>query len=628
MMEGNAYGSVWQQATSDIAAQLDSGLPADDVFRRVLGLGYFSQFTSYPSAEFNEAVVAWLESHLLARHRFALADLPGDLEELDIAPAATIVRRAGRKLSPDLLRYVAYARQLEEAWQGGNREPAEILEIGGGYGGLARTLKSFHPKSRLWLTDLPESLRCAEIYLRKAFPDARVLWLDSGSSGPVPEVDFHLVPVQEAARFLSGRAFDLAINVWSFGEMPNDYVKSWLKLLQHDCRVEWLFTINSFMAPVTPASAVRTRIGDWLFGLDDRWAIEQFEIDPAVHHCPLIRNFPKGIGLVARRVADDAAIARLRAEASSELEAVHREDWARIAANERSHADPARPERMIDRTQPDWHRLSCRRLFALTDYIGHFNIEAGKDGPFFRLWNDYRVNRNEDAGALLAAYLGMAGKTDLERKCTKEELFLLRRLADRPLHQEYAAFAAALERGKVSHDGAWLTDQEACDRALNHKKAGEFGAAEILWTKVAAAYPAHGDCWFQLALLREIRGALPEAALYAAHSVHLGCPYYAAEAERIRAACSTVIAARERKANDARPLLSRWLARRGPAQPPEADASQLEAGAVECFWKYFEGEPGRALTALALARRASGEETGAQALERAAASYPQGRVSS
>lgn len=595
-MEGNPYGSVWQQATSDIARELESGLPAGDAFRRVLGLGYFSQFTSYPSAEFNEAVVVWLEGHLAARHRFALADLPAGLDELDIAPAATIVRREGRKLSPDLLRYVAYARQIDEMWPSGRR-PAGILEIGSGYGGLARTLKAFHPETRYWLTDLPESLRCAEIYLRAAYPEARIASLGAAFAGEVPDAEFYLVPVQEAARVLSGRKFDLAINVWSFGEMPNDYVNLWLKLLQDGCRVEWLYTINSFMAPVTPVSTDRTRIGDWLFGLDDRWAIERFEIDPAVHRCPLIRNFPKGIGLAARRIPDDAEIARLRVAASRDLEAVHLEDWARIAANKQSHADPARPERMIDGTEPDWHSLSCRRLFALTDYIGHFNIEAGKDGAFFRLWNDYRMNRNEDAGALLAAYLGMAGKTDLERKCTKEELFVLRRLAERPLHQEYAAFAAALERGKIPLEGAWLTDQEACDRAVEHKKAGDLAAAEVLWTKVAAAYPGHGDCWFQIARLEQGRDGLPEAALHAAHAVHLGCPNYAKEAGRIRVAASA------------------WIAKRGRQE------QGAHAAAIACFARYFGGEPRQALEALALARRAAGDDIAAQAHEKAAAAY-------
>src|SRR5688572_9069331 len=220
-MANESYGSVWQRASADIAAELDSGKPPGEVLRRVLGLGYFSQFTSYPSADFNAAVVSWLERHLVDRHAFRLSDLPAGLDELDIAPAATIVEHSGRRLSPDLLRNVAYARLLEETWKGETTERTDILEIGSGYGGLVRTLKAFYPDRRYWLTDLPESLRCAEIYLRYAFPDARIAWLDATFQGALPEADFYLVPVQDASRHLAGRSFGLAINVWSFGEMPN-----------------------------------------------------------------------------------------------------------------------------------------------------------------------------------------------------------------------------------------------------------------------------------------------------------------------------------------------------------------------------------------------------------------------
>ena len=115
--------------------------------------------------------------------------------------------------------------------------------------------------------------------------------------------------------------------------------------------------------------------------------------------------------------------------------------------------------------------------------------------------------------------------------------------------------------------------------------------------EVAAAYPGHGDCWFQVARLEQRRDALPEAALHAAHSVHLGCPYYAEEAGRMRA--------------DA----SEWIAKR--ARDPQG----AQAAAVACFARYFDGEPRQALEALALAKRSAGEEIAAQALEQAAGTY-------
>ncbi|HUI98992.1 MAG TPA: putative sugar O-methyltransferase [Usitatibacter sp.] len=592
-MNDTSYGATWQRAAQGIASVLQSELPEREQLKRVLGLGYFSQFTSHASADFNEAVVAWLERHLAEHHGLRIAQLPASLDELDVVPDATIVGRDGRRVSPDLLRNVAYAMQLAQTWPG-RAEPAQVLEIGGGYGALARVLEGFHPRSRFWLTDIPDSLRCCEIYLRAAFPAARIVRYDEGASGEERDADFHLVPVALAPRVLAGRSFDLAINVWSFGEMPNPFTQTWLRLLQRDCRVERLFTINSFLAPVTPESEARTRIGDWLFQLDGEWSIERFEIDPVVHRCPLVRNFPNGIGLLARRMRDEREIAGLREAAAREAQAVLREDWAGIAAFEQSSADAARPERMLDlpAASLEARSVSSRRLAALTDYIGHFEIEPGKEGPFFRLWNDWRLNGSERSGALLVAYLAMVAKSDLERRCTKEELFLLQRLPRMKLHDEYLAFDAS--RGRIAHGEQRLTDQEACDRALARRSAGDLAEALELWTKVAAAYPAHGDCWFQLAMGMKAEDAPCEAALYAAHAVHLGCDYHAGKAAGLRAAAESA------------------LRRSAGLRSADADAA---------FRTYFAGEPQRALTELAGAKRRAGSATLAAALERAAGRY-------
>lgn len=580
--------------------------------RQILELGYFSQFTSYPSPEFNNAVATWLQQHLAQHFDVEIEGLPDDLVELDIVPDATIICRGNRKLSPDLLRYVVYAMQLRDIWPPPGETKANVLEIGSGYGGLARTLKCFHPGSRFWLTDIPESLRCAEIYLRAAFPDATIAWQEVGAGETAQEADFCLVPVVDAPQVLAGKHFDLAINVWSFGEMPNAFVNAWMKLIQQDCQVNWLFTINSFMAPVTPASVARTEVGDWLFGLDDRWAIKSFEIDPAVHRCPLIRNFPKGIGLLGKRVTDEQTLADLGKRATLNAAAIMQEDWIGIAIDDRSSFSPGRPERMLDQSgnEFDGRRVSSRRLATLTDYIGHFNLESGIDGTFFRLWNDYRMNRSERSGALLVAYLAMVGKADLERRCSKEELLLLKRFSPLPLHQEYLAFGAAVEKGKITHEGVWLTDQEACDRALEHKKAGEFDSAEELWIKVAAAYPAHGDCWFQLALLLEMRADLPLAAVFSAHSVHLGCDYYSVAAERMRA--SFIAAAKYQVTGKS--FIASFLTGKSYS------ANTVGLVRDHCL-RYFENGKSIALADLARQFEISGADVRAQAIERASAQY-------
>jgi hypothetical protein len=625
-MQNNSYGSVWQQASANMADLLASDQPDGVRLRRILELGYFSQFTSYPSHEFNNAIASWLQQHLEDRYNLEISDLPDDLVELDIVPAATIVRRGNRNLSPDLLRYVAYAMQLGEVSSTRDESRFDILEVGSGYGGLARTLKCFHPGAHFWLTDIPESLRCAEIYLREAFPDATITWQKVGAGDLTVEADFCLVPVADAPHVLAGRRFDLAINAWSFGEMPNVFIDAWLRIVQQDCYVSRLFSINSFMAPVTPASVARTELGDWLFGLDDHWDIEHFEIDPLVHRCPLMRNFPKGIGLLARRVTDKDVLAQMQQNAAREAKAVMQEDWVGIALDDRTTSSPGRPERVLELTDAaiDINAISSRRLTTLTDYIGHFNIESGIDGALFRLWNDYRMNRSERSGALLVAYLAMVSKTDLEHRCTKEELLLLKRLPELPLHQDYATFGASVQRGKISDNGAWLSDQDACDRALEHKKDGEFDAAETLWIKVAAAYPAHGDCWFQLALLRELRSDWPWAAVFAAHSVRLGCDYYLEGAARMKAAFFSTYQVKERKEKKLLSFFTGWPTSQSlvPGHAGQNNQAAEDTLAPEYCRQYFEADSKEAISQLSLWEYKNQNVTLGQALERALDIYP------
>lgn len=589
-----SYGSVWEHAADNIAAILDADIPSDERLRNVIELGYFSQFTSCPSLAFNELLVTWLEQHILDRYGVSLEEIPVALAELEVVPSATLVRRRGRTVSPDLMRYVAYAMQLQTVWPIGP-ERADVLEIGSGYGGLARTLQVYHPNSRFWLADIPESLRCAEIYLRAAFPEKNILWLNENDA--IDSADFILVPAGEAAGLLPGRCFDMAINVWSFGEMPNEYVATWLKLLQVDCQVKRLFTVNSFMAPVTPTTQARTMVGDWLLGLDERWAIDDFEIDFAVHRCPLMRNFPKGIGIIARRIDDENEVAVLRRRAAAGVRAVLREDWVVISAEEKSATTPERPERMLSGSTRDIDpaAVSSQRLLAVTDYVGHFNIESNQDGAFFCLWNDWRMTGSQRSGALLIAYLAMVGKANLESRCTKEELLLLKRLSPLPLHLEYNTFRTGKVGARIEHDGDWLTDQEACDRAMEHKKASKFDVAEMLLQKVAAVYPAHGDCWFQMAQLAEICGKINLAAVFAAHSVHLGCVHYAAEATRMR------MAFRARR---------RWWHMSAEKDPISV-----------CCGCYLDGDPGGALAELAKIACAEGRERLESALKLAVGSY-------
>lgn len=442
LLKSHSYGNVWQHAINNMSEILSSRCTDEEKFQKILKLGYFSQLTSYASKTFNQELVTWFENFIFLNYRVRIEDLPDAITELDIIPEPTLVMMRGRKFSPDLLRNVAYVLQLQGVFKTFCNQRFNVLEIGSGYGALAHVTKIYHPGCSYWLTDIPESLRCAEIYLRKAFPTAKIAWITAENFSSIESADFYLVPMADALEVLCGIHFALVINIWSFGEMPNEFISAWFLIIQQACHVEWFFTINSFMAPITTETINRIKVGDWLFKLDEHWIIDWFEIDPEIHRSSHMRNFPKGIGFLAYRTFDSKLLTDIRKQVAMKAEYVYREDWAIIASDNKSMESPDRPERMFDDGEFDLQNraTSCHRLNCITDYIGHFNIDSDLNGPFFKLWSDWRLNKNSYSAMLLLAYLSMVGKSDLGRKCTKEELLILSRLDCESLSKEYASF--------------------------------------------------------------------------------------------------------------------------------------------------------------------------------------------
>ena len=129
----------------------------------------------------------------------------------------------GRCVNRDV---VAYQERLNLLHEGGVLDrlralPApRILEIGGGYGGLAHALTRLLPGARYTIVDLPSSLMYSGCYLTIA-QDSHAVTLGPAPAGDAPTIS--LVP-NHAAEALRDVRFDLAINTLSFAEMTADVV--------------------------------------------------------------------------------------------------------------------------------------------------------------------------------------------------------------------------------------------------------------------------------------------------------------------------------------------------------------------------------------------------------------------
>lgn len=125
-----------------------------------------------------------------------------------------------------------------------------IFEIGAGYGGLGRILKSYIPNSCHILLDLPETLTYASYFIAYNFPDKRVAYLSdimerlNDFDQVMEEYDFILIPPWVTA-YLPNESIDLVIDTYSMSEMSKVYAEYYLDHIDRTLKVEgYFYSIN------------------------------------------------------------------------------------------------------------------------------------------------------------------------------------------------------------------------------------------------------------------------------------------------------------------------------------------------------------------------------------------------
>lgn len=190
------------------------------------------------------------ESHALGGFGF---DVDGDLVNLDT------------------LKYYESILALGVAGELPNRNADHtVLEIGGGWGGLAYQYRTLFPGARYVIIDLPQVLLFAGTYLRATFPGAKfVAGIENVLSAE--EYDFALLPhfaVEELAKM---PRFDLAMNTVSFQEMTSAQVRAYVhSLASNGCPV--LYSHNRRVSPNN------REVGSVAEIIGERYRVEEIEL--------------------------------------------------------------------------------------------------------------------------------------------------------------------------------------------------------------------------------------------------------------------------------------------------------------------------------------------------------------
>lgn len=159
-----------------------------------------------------------------------------------------------------------------------------ILEIGGGYGSLARTIMGLNPNAKYVMIDLPETLFFAEVFLRHSFPEKSFAYADE--RGHDADADIVLVPAA-LRRVLTGKQFDLAINTNSLGEMPRAEAIDWLTWLASDIRPAKFWSLNRLLNRVDDNHwGNRKGAAGMNFLWPTEWRILDWQVNPAYERCP------------------------------------------------------------------------------------------------------------------------------------------------------------------------------------------------------------------------------------------------------------------------------------------------------------------------------------------------------
>lgn len=286
-----------------------------------------------------------------------------------------------RRLTPDFLRTVNITRQIIDKLTFSTQSDLTVIELGGGLGHLARTMRIMKVTKTHVIVDIPETLLFSYSFLSLNFPSAKLVIATSASDisdALQNNVDFLLVPVF-LADFLVGLKFDLFINTASLGEMPNKTIRHWMEWIQHTLQPRALFTLNRFLNTISPIQhSWRWDENECSLLYDDRWDIVNWELEPPYTRCPYVDPLiARYVEICAFRISDEQRLSTQSVKVDEIKNRLINQDWWIYR-----EGDP-----------------------AMTMASNTLTPDLSMQGPLFDLWQLIRIDPSPLAYAMMLRYL-------------------------------------------------------------------------------------------------------------------------------------------------------------------------------------------------------------------------------
>jgi len=202
----------------------------------------------------------------------------------------TVYMHQGRAVSNTLF-YYAYL--LFDIMSLLSKPPETIVELGGGYGALARIFfeNPIHSPTHYVLVDMPEALFFAETILKKWFGEDQVCYLEESITNLQLNKDckIYLIPIVHI-RSLESLEIDLLINTGSMQEMSEEWINYYGEIMD-SLNLEWFYSLNYFAQPLKQMREGANYLSP---KLSSAWITHDLQWNPAFIRMQSIRNFARG----------------------------------------------------------------------------------------------------------------------------------------------------------------------------------------------------------------------------------------------------------------------------------------------------------------------------------------------
>ena len=229
----NSRWTAWQDTMHDAIQGLSGSC--------VAVLRYAQKYIPFDHREPANQALVEIYDGMLASDFPLYEERIGGLGENPRSLPETLIRRDGRLLSNIFFWHIrGMLAQYQYAGQ-----PRRILEIGGGYGGLARLWlnNATAAVERYVIADLPESLFFAEVSLRDEFGADVGYW-----NGSDPGTRVVLLPISRLNQYKTPS--DLVISMGSMQELSDVWVNFYMKWLD-EYPAKWFYSVNYMGQPLS-----------------------------------------------------------------------------------------------------------------------------------------------------------------------------------------------------------------------------------------------------------------------------------------------------------------------------------------------------------------------------------------